>query len=144
MISGTTAAAVLAWLPLLLGLAAPGQPTVTRMIVQEQLIIKIPVRPQPVRRTVAWEEHKGPKCLDTDRIRGAVLAGPSDVDFALTDRSWVRAKFDDRCPALDFYRGFYLRPEDPRLCAKRDFIHSRLGGRCRIERFRALKPKDAD
>lgn len=145
MFSEISAAAFLAWLPLLLGLAAPGgtgaQPTVTRMIVQEQLIIKIPVRPQPGRRALDWEERKGPKCLDTKHIRGAVLAGPSNVDFALVDRTWVRAQFSDDCPALDFYRGFYLKPEDEQLCAKRDFVHSRMGGSCQIERFHGLKPR---
>ena len=144
MLPGTSAAALLAWLPILFGIAGPGQPAVTRMFVQEQLIIKIPVRPHPVRRSIRWEEHKGPKCLDTNQIRGAVLAGPSDVDFALKDRSWIRAKFSDKCPALDFYRGFYLKPEDDRICAKRDSIHSRMGGSCEIERFRGLRPKQDD
>jgi hypothetical protein len=144
MLSGTSAAALLAWLPILFGFAAPGQPTVTRMIVEEQLIIKIPVRPHPVRPPVQWEEQKGPKCLDTEEIKGAVLAGRSDVDFALKDRKWVRAKFSDECPALDFYRGFYLKPEDERICAKRDSVHSRMGGSCQIEQFRSLKPKQDD
>ena len=147
MISATSAASLLAWLPLLLGFASPGtsgSQSVTRMVVQEQLIIKIPVRPQLVRRALDWEEHKGPKCLDTKRIKGAVLAGPSNVDFALSDRTWVRAQFNDDCPALDFYRGFYLKPEDERLCAKRDVVHSRMGGSCQIERFRGLKPRTGD
>src|SRR3712207_3163224 len=105
MFPGTSAAAaMLAWLPILFGMSGPGQPAVTRMIVQEQLIIKIPVRPHPVSRPLGLMERKGPKCLDTREIRGAVLAGPTDVDFALQDRSWVRAKLDDDCPALDFYR----------------------------------------
>ena len=148
MFSEVSAAALLAWLPLLLGLAAPGgtsaQPTVTRIIVQEQLIIKIPVRPQPLHRRVQWEEHKGPKCLDTDQIHGAVLAGPSQVDFAMTDRTWMRAKFSDDCPALDFYRGFYLKPDDDRICVRRDSVHSRMGGSCQIERFRTLRPKQEE
>jgi len=145
MLSGTSAAAMLAWLPILFGLAGPGGAAqVTRMIVQEELIIKVPVRPHSVRRPEEWEEHKGPKCLDTDRLRGAVLAGPSDVDFALTDRTWVRAKFSDNCPALDFYRGFYLKPDDEKICAGRDSIHSRMGGSCQIERFRKLTRKADD
>lgn len=141
MLSEISAAALLAWLTVLFGIAAPGQPTVTRIVVQEQLIIKIPVRPHPLRRSIEWEEHKGPKCLHSDHIRGAVLAGSSEVDFALKDRKWVRAKLGDKCPALDFYRGFYLKPEDDRICAERDSIHSRMGGSCEIERFRRLTPK---
>jgi hypothetical protein len=145
MISGISAAALLAWLPVLLGLSGPdGRPTVTRMVVQEQLIIKVPVRPQQVRRSEHWEEHKGPKCLNAAQIRGAILAGPNDVDFAMGNKVWVRAKFSDKCEALDFYRGFYLKPEDERICARRDFVHSRMGGSCRIERFRQLKRKQRD
>jgi len=146
MLSGTSAA-LLAWLPVLFGLVGPGggtRTTITRMLVEEQLIIKVPVRPHSMRQSVDWEEHKGPKCLDTERLRGAVLAGPSDVDFGLTDGSWVRAKFSDDCPALDFYRGFYLKPDDEKICAKRDAIHSRMGGSCRIERFRTLRRKPGD
>jgi hypothetical protein len=142
MLPYTTAAALLAWLPLLLGLAAQGQPTVTRVIVGEQVVIKIPVRPQPTPPPLAMEEHKGPKCLDTGDIRGAVLAGASDVDFAVEGRGWVRAKLGDRCPALDFYRGFYLKPDGDRICAGRDSIHSRMGGSCEIERFRSLRKQN--
>ncbi|QIK77844.1 hypothetical protein G7077_01855 [Sphingomonas piscis] len=137
----TSASILLAWLPAMFGLAGPGEPTVTRMIVQEQLIIKIPVRPQPIRRPLVWEEHKGPKCINTGQIRGAVLAGTTAVDFALNGGGRVRAKLDDDCPALDFYNGFYLKPEDERICADRDSIHSRMGGSCQIDTFRSLSPK---
>jgi hypothetical protein len=56
----------------------------------------------------------------------------------------VRAEFDEDCPALDFYGGFYLRPEDARVCAGRDAIHSRMGGSCTIERFKLLEPRLRD
>jgi hypothetical protein len=56
-------------------------------------------------------------------------------------RERVRASFDGNCPALDFYGGFYLKTQDERVCAKRDSVHSRMGGSCRIERFRRLIPK---
>jgi len=132
---------MLAWLPILFGLSGPGQPAVTRMVVEEQIIIKIPVGPHSPRRPLAREEHKGAKCVDTRQIRGAVLAGSTDVDFALADRTWVRAKLDDNCPALDFYNGFYLRPDGERICAGRDSIYSRMGGSCQIDKFRTINPK---
>jgi hypothetical protein len=142
MFPGTSvAAALMAWLPILFGLSGPGQPAVTRMMVQEQIIIKIPVGPHSPRRPLQWDEHKGPKCVDTRQVRGAVLAGSTDVDFALLDRSWVRAKLDDDCPALDFYNGFYLKPDGEKICADRDFIFSRMGGSCRIDKFRTITPK---
>jgi hypothetical protein len=88
-----------------------------------------------------WEEHKGPKCIPARKIRGAMVAGREHVDFVLYDRTRIRARLSDDCPALDFYSGFYLTPDDGRVCAKRDSIHSRIGSSCRIERFRGLTPK---
>ncbi len=95
--------------------------------------------PAEVRRD--WEEHKGPKCLPVSAIAGAMLSGPSSIDFVLRNRTRVRAKMDSDCPALDFYNGFYLQPDDERICAKREEISSRVGTICRIERFRLLVPK---
>ena len=68
-------------------------------------------------------------------------SGPSSIDFLLRDRTRVRAIMDDECPALDFYKGFYLQPDDDRICAKRESIQSRIGGSCRIERFKTLIPQ---
>jgi hypothetical protein len=148
MISELSAAGFLAWMSVLFGMAAPGggsaQPTVTRMIVQEQLIIRIPVRPRPMVRDVNWVEGKGPNCVETSEIRGAMLSNPETVDFVFGNRKRIRAQFSDDCRALDFYGGFYLKPEDDRICVKRDFVHSRVGGSCRIERFRSLSPGPRD
>ena len=138
-----TFASLLALIPALFGLAGAGtlgtQMTVSRVVVQDEVILRIPVQPMP--RQLDWVEHKGPKCLHTGEIRGARLSGPEQVDFLLRDRSRVRAQFEHDCPALDFYQGFYINSQDERLCAKRDSVHSRMGGSCRIERFRSLKPK---
>ena len=53
-----------------------------------------------------------------------MLSGPSSIDFVLRDRSRVRAEMDNECPALDFYGGFYLQPDDERVCAKRETIQN--------------------
>jgi hypothetical protein len=54
----------------------------------------------------------------------------------------VRAKFDENCPALDFYGGAYLQyGRDQQICAHRDAVMSRIGGSCTIERFKLLIPK---
>lgn len=112
---------------------------VRTLVVQEEVIMRIPVRPMPHR--FDWEEHKGPKCIPARAIRGATISGREHVDFLLFDRTRVRARLSDDCPALDFYSGFYLTPEDGKICSKRDGIHSRTGYGCRIERFRRLVPK---
>lgn len=118
---------------------APAQ-GVRVMTVEERLIIRVPVAPRP-RVKLRWDEEKGPKCLPARAIAGAFLSGPDSIDFLLRNRQMVRARFDNDCEGLDFYDGFYVQPEDRRICAKRDTIRSRVGGSCRIEKFRLLVPK---
>lgn len=130
-------------LPILfgMGVAAPGDsPVVRSLVVQEQLIIRVPVRPPP--RQIEWEERKGPRCVPAQDIRGAFLSSPDHVDLLLTGKRLLRAELHDDCPALDFYAGFYLNSDDEQICAKRDVVRSRVGASCRIERFRRLVPKD--
>jgi hypothetical protein len=135
---------LLAWLSLLFGIGdgqGPGQDQpVRRVIVDDVVILRVPVSPLPPPR-FEWVEKKGPKCIAWSEIRGAMLSGPSNVDFLLPDSHRVRAQFDEDCPALDFYGGFYLKPRDEHVCAQRDSINSRVGSSCRIERFRKLEPK---
>jgi len=136
-------------LPFLLGLAAvqaddpadDPQPTMRRMVVERAWIVRVPVRPRPLLQRFDWIESKGPQCLPASAIRGALLSGTDHVDFLLPQRRRMRATFDEDCPALDFYGGFYLKTDDHRVCARRDSVHSRIGGSCRIDRFRRLIPR---
>ena len=147
-----TVSSFLALLPLLLGVASSQddsqgdepQPSVSRLVVERQWIVRVPVRPHRDVQGFEWGEGKKVKCFPTKEIRGALLSGVDHVDFLLRHRQRVRASFDGNCPALDFYGGFYLKTGDERVCARRDFVHSRMGGSCRIERFRRLKPKLKD
>ena len=130
-------------LPALLGITADAPQdasVVRRVVIHDEVILRIPVRPRLSTR-IEWIERKGPKCLAVDTIAAAMLSGPSSIDFVRRDRSRVRAKMDSECPALDFYNGFYLQPDDERICAKREMIRSRDGTSCRIERFRELTPQ---
>jgi hypothetical protein len=140
-----TPATFLSLVPLLLGVfaAQPGtvEQTVTRLVIQDEVILRVPVQPRPVLRQIEWIEQKGPKCIAAGVIRRAMLSGAERVDFVLASRARVRAEFDEDCPALDFYGGLYLLPQDQRLCAGRDAIHSRMGGSCTIERFKLLLPR---
>lgn len=136
-------AAILTLLPMLLGLVGFDQPSgqlrVRSVVVEDQLIIRVPVRPQPA--PIEWVEHRGPKCIPSNAIRGAFLSGNDHVDFLMDGRRLLRAQLDEDCPALDFYEGFYLSPQDDRICAERDVIRSRIGSTCGIQRFRKLVPK---
>jgi len=137
-----TIAFFLSLLPAFFGFAAAEQSDQVRtLVVQEEVIMRIPVRPRLVQPD-AREEKKGPKCLEAGSIRGAALSGRESVDFLLYDRTRIRAQLSEDCPALDFYNGFYLTPQKGAVCAKRDDIHSRIGRSCRIERFRRLILKE--
>ena len=138
-----TVSTFFALLPALIGLAAvqSADPAVRRVLVQDELIVRVPVRPRLAPPAIEWEEHKGPKCVPLAQVRAATLAGSDAVDFLLAERRRVRAELKEGCEALDFYGGFYLKTKDERMCADRDFIHSRMGGRCEIDRFRSLEPK---
>jgi hypothetical protein len=124
------------------GSEAPPAPaeSVRVMTVEEKLIIRVPVAPRP-RARLRWDEEKGPKCLPARAIAGAVLSGPDSIDFILRSRQLVRARLDSDCEGLDFYGGFYVQPDDQKVCARRDVIRSRAGASCRIEKFRSLVPK---
>ncbi len=142
-----TPAAFLGLAPVLIGLFAAqpaGVQSVTRLVVQDEVILRVPVQPRPQVPRFNWVERKGPRCIPAGAIRRALLWGPERVDFVLANRARVRAELEEDCPALDFYGGFYLRMEDDLVCAGRDAVHSRIGGSCTIERFRHLVPKVRD
>jgi hypothetical protein len=115
--------------------------SVTRLVIQDEVILRVPVQPRSILPLIDWKERKGPKCIPSAAIRRALLSGSEQVDFVLAGGGRIRAELDEDCPALDFYNGFYLQPEDDRICAHRDAIHSRMGGSCTIDRFKQLVPK---
>jgi len=129
--------------PALFAIAADApaeQEVVRRVVIRDEVILRIPVRPRhPL--PIEWNEKKGPKCLDAGAVAGAMLSGPSTIDFVMRDRTRFRAEMDSECPALDFYGGFYMQLDEDRICAKREMIRSRVGATCRIERFRRLVPQ---
>ena len=141
MIAGVTAWLLLAWSG---GGASEmqrsGPPPQGRSITFHQQVI---VRPAPQSQTpIRWEEHDGPRCIPWARIAGATQIGQHSVDLMLRDRTRIRARLGRRCPALDYYRGFYLSATpDGLICADRDSIRSRTGGECQIDRFRSLRAR---
>lgn len=72
-------------------------------------------------------------CVDVRRLAGAQVFGDAAVEVTLQGGARWRMYFEQGCPALDFYKGFYYRrAEQGRLCAGRDAIISRAGGECQI------------
>ncbi len=123
-----------------------------QLTIHERLIIRVPrVSPAPMRGRsapaqplVRWDEKKGPECVAMSALTGAAVEREGEVDLVVGGARRIRAKLDDDCPTLDFYRGFYLKPTaDGQLCARRDGIRSRSGAYCAVTRFRALVPRKA-
>ena len=124
--------------------AAPPAPsshqTVAQLVIRQGVIVRVPTRKPD--RPVKWRERKGPKCIPADALAGALVSGPETVDLLLGGGKRVRAELESRCPALDYYSGFYIRPgRDGQICQDRDAIHARSGGKCEIDRFRRLVPR---
>jgi hypothetical protein len=123
----------------------PAQSTLT---IHQQIIIRAPAASRPAAPGAAslirWEEHRGPRCIAWARIAGHGLLGQNSVDLIFRDATRVRARLERRCPALDYYRGFYLpATADGLICADRDSVRSRTGGECRIDTFRTLRARPA-
>jgi len=131
------------WLILSLAFATPmpALAQLTTLSIHQRIVIRVP-RPEPpgaVPTPVRWREAKGPRCVPLEGIAGAAMIEPERIDLLLADGNRLRARFDDACPALDFYRGLYVKANaDGQLCAKRDAVRSRSGDACRITGFRKL------
>ena len=136
---------ILNLIPMLMGLFAwqPDTANVSRLVVQEdEVVLRIPIQPHPIAPQFDWDEKKGPKCIPAAAIRRTSLSGTDQLDFILSGGGRVRAKFDEKCPALDFYGGVYLQyGRDQQICSRRDVVMSRMGGSCTIDHFRVLIPK---
>jgi hypothetical protein len=128
------------------GTDGPEPLRIAQLTIREQIIIRVPARirndpPPATAAPIDWIEGKGPKCVHARDIAGAALLGQDSVDLILRDNSRIRARLENSCPALDYYYGFYISPnEDGRICVNRDVIRSRMGGKCQIEQFRSLRP----
>lgn len=141
--TGVSLMPLLAWIgviqqPQRVSMQSQGQ-VVRRVIIRDQLILKVPVQPQQSSRA-GYRLREGPRCVPADAIGGAMLAGKRNIDFVLIDRRRVRVEMDRDCPSLDFYGGFYLQPEDHLICAGRDSIRTRMGGNCQIAKFQMIEP----
>ena len=119
-----------------------------QLSIRQQVLVRVPVRVRPAPHKpdpFEWEEGKGRKCVSARSIVGATALRQRSFDLILKDNTRLRAKLDRSCPALDYYYGFYISPdEDGRICADRDSIRSRVGGECEIDSFRTLKPVPRD
>ena len=130
--------------------ASPADPVqFAQVYVREQILIRVPAKLRQVQPptvdAVEWKEKKGPKCVSMRLIAGATLLSQNSVDLIFRDKSRIRAKLERRCPALDYYHGFYIRPnKDGQVCADRDTIRSRMGGECEIEKFKELRAEKRD
>tara|TARA_R110000782_G_scaffold78276_8_gene155402 strand:- start:58972 stop:59430 length:459 start_codon:yes stop_codon:yes gene_type:complete len=123
-----------------------------QMTIEQRVIIRVPMirRPPPPpmpqnvapddgARRFAWVEHKGPKCIDIEDLRAAVITSSRGVDLMLRGHKRLRALLGRECRSANLYSGFYIQPhEDGRLCAGRDRVLARSGAECEITSLRRL------
>jgi len=123
----------------LLGDPGDGQQS-AQFTFRQQLVIRVP-RLAPV-KPIEWREKRADRCTLLDGIGGAAFTNSGSVDLYFRDGRRLRALLGDKCPAIDFYSGFYIRPAaDGRVCARRDAVRSRSGAACEIRAFKRLVPK---
>lgn len=134
---------ILAYVFAMAAASAGEQPVeMAQLTIRQRIIIRVPatpVQPMPVQR-LRWKEKSGPKCIPMNGLAAAAVMKADAVDLMLRGGKRLRAQFDSECPSLDFYSGFYIMPSaDGKICAGRDMIHSRAGGRCGIAKFKTLE-----
>ena len=113
---------------------------VAQLTVRQRIVIRVP-RLAPV-TPIEWREKRADRCTPLEGVAGAAFNNNGSVDLYFSDGRRLRALLGDKCPAIDFYSGFYIKPtEDGRVCAKRDAVRSRSGAACEIRAFRRLVPK---
>jgi hypothetical protein len=115
-----------------------------QLTIQQRVVIRVPVVPIAAEqvRPLRWVEKKGPKCIASNSLAGAIVTAPRAIDLVTRGGPRLRAQLDGSCQAVDLRFGFYIRPNsDGKICADRDAIHARTGGQCEIEKFRTLIPE---
>jgi len=137
------------------GDALPAPTQWAQLTIEQRVIIRIPTVRSGQRSSLmredsspplpppAMKEEKGPKCLQLNRVRGAVINPTSGVTMLTVPRERFRTHLGRACRAADFYAGFYIEPnKDGAICAGRDTLHARNGSTCEIVKFSRLVTDD--
>lgn len=139
------------------GLPSSRQDVFFQVVIERQLIVRIPARPSSLNNFAAadsgtaqqrqkqtpivWRETKAPKCVAMRSVVGIQSVQRESIDLITRENQRLRAMLNRGCRALDFYSGFYVKPsKDGRLCADRDPLHARSGAECEIAKFRLMVP----
>ncbi len=109
--------------------------------IEQHTVIRVRAVESPQPERVKWEERKGPKCIQANALAATLVSSPATIDLLLRGGARMRLRLGRSCPSIDFYSGFYVKPnKDGRICEDRDLIHARSGGECQIDQFRLLVP----
>jgi hypothetical protein len=116
-----------------------------QVVIEQRTVVRIrPILAPPPNANVQrqrWVEKKGPGCIRTNSLAGALISSTDSVDLILRGGARLRARLEKSCSSIDFYQGFYVKPsKDGQICQDRDLIRSRVGGECQIQDFRLLVP----
>ena len=115
-----------------------------QLMIQQRVVVRVPLAPlrEEPQMPTRWVEKKGPKCVGLSGLAGFVVRGPPVVDLFMRGGDRVRTRLEKQCTGVDLGYGFYVKPNaDGRICADRDTLHARTGGKCEVERFTKLVPE---
>jgi hypothetical protein len=122
----------------------PDGAEMAQLTIQQRVVIRVPIVPTApeASRPLRLIEKKGPKCLASNSLAGAIVTSGRTIDLFMRNGPRLRAELDKQCQAVELRFGFYIRPNpDGQICASRDTIHARSGGQCDIQKFRTLVPE---
>jgi hypothetical protein len=122
----------------------PDGAEMAQLTIQQRVVIRVPIVPTApeASRPLRLIEKKGPKCLASNSLAGAIVTSGRTIDLFTRNGPRLRAELDKQCQAVELRFGFYIRPNpDGQICASRDTIHARSGGQCDIQKFRTLVPE---
>ena len=78
-------------------------------------------------------KDKRKACVPVEDIAGAIVTSDRTVELRMKTGARWRMSFEEDCPALSYYQGFYYkRGKAGYLCAGRDAVIARSGGECPI------------
>ena len=124
--------------------------TLFQVRIEQRIIIRVPAQRASSTtinmgsarsESVKLHEEKIGKCLMMDRLIASRPGPKESLELVTRDGVLIRAYLGNGCLAREFYAGAYMeRPDDGKLCVKRDVLHARTGAKCEVDKFRLLVP----
>ncbi len=122
-------------------LQSAGTVALAQVRIERSSYFRVPPAPPRRERPLKWKERGAPSCIAWSKLAAAMVSSPTTIDLVVRGGTRYRIKLERSCQAIDFYSGFYVTAtRDGMVCEDRDYIHSRSGGKCIVDKFKTLVP----